>query len=330
MNARNGTATILMLGFVFFQSLLPLFIAFGGGESPFLFSAAWRMGETAALTLVLLTVFRKTTFSGKTWRTVGSRSLSVPTTLWTVGLFSLAMYAWATRYIEAAAAAALFETWPVFMVILTGWLFRLEGRYRKTTLKTWLAFALAIAGSVLVIASQAGGFGAFVSEETNWARLAAGVILITCAALLVALSSYGFRWTADFASAMTPTGEGERRRMELFGAVVGLLLVDLASTPLIALAGMARGESLSQDAAVWGVAGGLFISCGGSLLWRWANMVSSDLAVNALSYAALPLSLIWLFAFNRAGDVKVGYLLAGVALIIAACAGCVEWRRNRS
>ena len=84
-----------------------------------------------------------------------------------VGSLDLVLYAWSTQFIDVAITAALYETWPISLVILTGWLFRKEARYRKITTKTIFMFGVAILGMASVIASQAGGIGAFVSADTG-------------------------------------------------------------------------------------------------------------------------------------------------------------------
>ena len=87
--------------------------------------------------------------------------------LWVVNSFWTAIYAWSTQFIDVSVATALYETWPIFLVILTRWLFRTEARYRKITAKTIFLFGVAFLGIASVIASQAGGIGAFVSADTG-------------------------------------------------------------------------------------------------------------------------------------------------------------------
>ena len=165
--SRNQMAVGLMLGYVVLQSLVPLFVAFGAGDSPFIFSASWRVGLSIGHALILLIVFRGMIFSGEVWKAVGSRALSLAMILWVVASLNLGLYAWSTQFIDVSITAALFETWPIFLVILTGWLFRLEARYRKITAKTVFFFSVAVLGMASVIASQAGGIGAFVSADTG-------------------------------------------------------------------------------------------------------------------------------------------------------------------
>ena len=165
--SRNQMAVGLMLGYVALQSLVPLFVAYGAEGSPFAFNAAWRVGGLIGYAVILLALFRREVFSGEVWKVVWSRAVSLAMLLWVVGSLDLAVYAWSTQYIEVAVATALFETWPIFFVILAGWLFRTEARYRKITAKTIFLFGTAFLGIVSVIASQAGGIGAFVSADAR-------------------------------------------------------------------------------------------------------------------------------------------------------------------
>ena len=319
----NGMAVGLMLGYVAVQSLVPLFVALGGEGSPFIFNAAWRVGTTIGYALVLLTlliVFRGALFSGEVWRVVRSRVLSLEMILWMASFIGLGLYAWSTQYIDVSIAAALYETWPIFLAFLTAWLFRSQGRYRRITNKTIFMFALAVLGMALVIASQAGGFGAFVSADTGGGgiNLALGVALALGAILTNAFGALGFKWVADLASELSEVCELTKGWRELFTTSVGLTVCSLASLPFIALVGVMRNEPIAPDSMMYGATGGLLIWAVGTILWRMAILISSNLEINLMNYLTPLLALAWLFAFSQVGDVSVGYLLIGVAAIVLA------------
>ena len=166
----NQMAAGLMLGYVVLMSFVPLLIAFGAGESPFIFNAAWRVGGLAGCALILRIVFPRMLFSGEVWKAVGTRTLSFAMLWWVVGFLDLVLYAWSTQFIDVSVAATLYETWPIFLVILMGWLFRMEARYREITTMTIFLFVVALIGIVSVISSQAGGIGAFVSAARGGGR----------------------------------------------------------------------------------------------------------------------------------------------------------------
>ena len=332
--SRNRMAAGLMLGYVVLLSLAPLFVALGAGGNPFIFSASWIVGMSIGCSLILLIAFRGMVFSGEVWRAVGARSLSFAMLLWVVNSFWTAIYAWSTQFIDVSVAAALFETWPLFLVILTGWLFRTEARYRKINAKTVFLFGVAVLGMASVIASQAGGIGAFVSADTGGGgvNLAIGVALALFAVGIATLSAYGFRWAADLASELSASDNREqgKDRLELFSTVVGLAICSLTSLPFIASIGFMRNEPISSDALIYGAAGGLFLGTGGAILWRMANLISTNLEINVMNYLIPALALGWLFAFSQVGDVSVGYLLFGVGVIIAANIGMYLETRGQS
>ena len=329
--SRNQTAVGLMLVFVVWQSFMPLVVAWGAGDSPFIFNAAWRVGTSTAYALILVVAFRRELFNRETWKLICDRRNLAMLLAWMVSFLDLALYAWSTQFVDVSVTAVLFETRPIFLVILTAYLFKAEARYRKITAKTVLFFGGAILGMASVIASQAGGFGSFFSADADgWINLAAGVALALCAIGLAVLTAYGFRWAADLASELSNNDEQNNDRLELFGVVVGLAICNLAALPLNAVAGFLRTEPISPDAMMFGAAGGLLLGSIAAIVWRMANLITSDLAINVMSYAIPALAVGWLFAFSQVGDISVGYLLIGVAVIIFANIGMyLETRSQR-
>lgn len=320
LSRNQMVAAVLMLGYVVLMSFVPLFVAYGGGDSPFIFNAALGVGMSAGCAMILLIFFRGMVFSGEVWKAVLSRALSLAMILWVVGSFDLALYAWSTQFIDVVVAAALFEVWLISLVVLTGWLFREEGRYRRITPYTIFLFVAALIGIASVIVSQAGGIGTFILADTGRVNLAIGVALALGAAGLATLSAYGFRWAADLASVLPDSHEQEKHGLELFCVIVGIAIRSLVSLPFVASVGFMRNEPMSSDALIYGVAGGLLLGCG-TILWRRANLISTNLGINMMRYLPLALALGWLFAFSQIGDINVWRLLSGVALIILANIG---------
>lgn len=334
--SRNQTAAVLMLGYVVLMSFVPLFVALGAGISPFIFSASWRVGLSIGYALILLIVFRKMLFNGEVWKIIMARTVSLAMLLWVVNSFWTAIYAWSTQFIDVSIATALYETWPIFLVILTWWLFRIEARYRKITAKTIFLFGVAFLGIASVIASQAGGIDAFLSADTGRGgiNLVIGVALALGAVFLLTLRAYGFKWAADLASDLSDLSDNREqendRYLELFGVVVGITISSLITLPFVSLIGFMRNEPLSSDAMMYGAAGGLLLGSLGTICWRMANLIASNLEINVMNYLTPALALGWLFAFSQVGDISVGYLLFGVAVIIAANIGMYLETRGQS
>ena len=161
------------------------------------------------------------------------------------------------------------------------------------------------------------------------ANLAIGVFLALGAVFLATLPAYGFRWAADLASDLSRNHE-RRNRLELFGVIIGLAIHSLPSLFFVASAGFARNEPISSNVMIYGVAGGLLLQAFGGILWRRANLIASNLEINVLGYFTPALALGWLFAFSQVGDIGIGYLLIGVAIIIAANLGMyIETRESQ-
>ena len=326
--SRNQMAVVLMAGCVVLMSFVPLLVAFGGGDSPFIFSAAWRIGGLVGCALILLIGFPRMLFSGEVWKAVASRALSLAMLGWVVSLFDLVLYTWSTQFVDVSITAALYETWPIFLVIFTGWLFRLEARYRKITVKTIFPFGFALIGISSVIASQAGWFSSFVSADTGGGgrrlNLAIGVALAFVAVGLATLGAFGLRWPASLASDLSELPDNHEQgkdRLELFSSVVGTAIVSLVSLPFAASVGFMLNEPISSDALIWGATGGVLVAAVGTILWRMANLISSNLEINVMGYLTPALALGWLFAFSRVGDIDFWPLVIGVVLIIGA-----NWR----
>ena len=138
---------------------------------------------------------------------------------------------------------------------------------------------------------------------------------------LAAVSAFGNRWAADLASELSELpGNRERGkdRLELFGVVVGITIRSLVALPFITSVGFMLNQPISPDALIWGATGGLFVAAVGAILWRMANLISTDLGINVMAYLTPALALFWLYAFSRVCDVDPATLVIGVVAIIGA------------
>ena len=327
---RNGMAAGLMLASVIGFSIVPLLVALGDGESPFIFAAAWKIGVAATCALILTVIYRSLVFSGSVWKVIWLRIASLPMLFWIINYFDTALYAWSTQFIDVSITAVLYETWPILLVILASWLFRDETRYRKITPMSVFLLVIAFVGVASVIGSQAGGIANLAAASTELPSLALGVFLVLAAALLTALTAFGFRWAVDLASDL-PNDEGrDSDSLELFSTVVGLAIVSLINFPLTALAGFARNEPVSLTPIAFGATGGVLVGAIVVIVWRKANLISHNLELNVMVYLTPVAALGWLFAFSLVGDVSLGYLAIGLTMIVAANVGLyIELRPSR-
>ena len=133
------------------------------------------------------------------------------------------------------------------------------------------------------------------------------------------MGACGFKRASNLASDLF--AEGEKNSLELFGAVLGITLCNLINPVLTFLIGFARNEQAALTPIAFGAAGGALIGTIFTVAWSKANLITRNLEFNAMAYLTPALALIWLFAFSLAGDVEVGYLASGAALMFLANGG---------
>lgn len=319
-NNRNKTAVGLMFVAVLGYSLLPLFVALGGNESPFIFNAVFRIGMASGCALFLLIAYRHLLFSKTVWSLIKNRIVNLSMSLWIVSYFSMAFYAWSVQFIDVSIAAVLYETWPILFIILTGWLFSREKRYRKITARILILFFVAFLGVASVIASQAGGLGNL--WDTSLFALGLGVVIVITAGVLTSLTAFGFRWGSNLASELSDIRNYDKDALEMFCVIVGIAICCFLTVPLTTTIGFARNEPLSSETVIFGALSGVIVGAGASIIWRKANFVTHDLSINSMLYLTPVFALVWLFIFSQVGNnIDVVLLLIGATAIVIANVG---------
>ena len=307
----NQIAVRLMLGYVFLTSFTPTLISYGGGDSPFAYTVAWKIAGLSLCVVALPLISRRLFFNRETWRIAISHALSPAMLAWTASSLDVALYAWSTRYVNAAVSASIYETHAMTVAMLTGFLFRREARYAKMNALSLALFAAAIVGVSAVIASQSNGVAL---DSPGAADLAKGVSLAFGSVLLASLGAFGFRWASRFSDDLNAD---ERERPRMFGVAVGISVHTTLVSSLSAAAALILGEKFSRRALSFGAADGA-ASTAGAVCWRAAILTTNRLEVNAMSYLTPAVALAWLFAFGRVSTVNATMLLSGFALIAAS------------
>ena len=307
-----------MLAAVIGYSLIPLAIALSGGEeNPFYFNAAMNVGICVGLTAFLATAYRSQVRNKEVLKLVRRRAYSWPFALVAVNNFGYAMFALSARFIDISVTAILYEVSPIFVILLTAWLFRKEKRFNKLNQATLGLTLLAFFGVGFVIASQTGGFGDF--DNLSLLPLAFGALLAAVAAIFASFSAVGLKWGIDLSKEIPADAARDKSDslMELFCVVVAGVIANCVAIPLSALAGLANGETLSGDIWAIGLAAGVFANAAPTIFWRMSNLLTTDLGVYAIGYLAPVFALAWLFAFSLV-EAQTDFLIIGAAGIIAA------------
>ncbi len=328
----------LMAVSVLCYSVSPLVVAVAGASaSPFLFVSLMLLGGLSGY-LTLLALRYRDLLRGDPGRTVLRaflRCRGIRPVLLLAQLASgldYAVFVLSTRFVDVAVSASLYETWPLFGVPMTVLLGR--GRYRSPGWGGMALLAAGFAGAALVVLSQEGRVPGVGSV-----RLATGVGLALLSAFLVSLAAGLFRWSAELAREMPPSGRG-RLDLEFFAVSVGVAVTDVFSVLLNGGVGLATGEGLGWTLAAAGLALGFLVYFASGAAWRAANLVSRDpAALNALGYFT-PLAVLgWLWGYSAVGlpggggvlvVASPGLLAAGVVLVTASnAAGQFSGRVSR-
>ena len=299
-------------------SLMPLVIDWGkGGDNPFLFNAGWRYGFAAGCLLFLFVSHRRLLFSSSVWNRILPRIWVWAMVFAVISHFDSTFFTISLRFIDVSIAAILFETWPIVMVLLILFLFRRERRYEQNLSSTLPLMLMGFWGFSFVVSSQ---FGAFAWNR-ELMQLALGVVLAFLGAGVSSLGAFTFRWGADLSRVLTELGEeeeGDEFALDMFGVVVGQTIANLATAPLNIIIGLAWGESIAMQSIVISFVGGLLCNSAANICWRRANLVTTNLGVNAIAYATPLFSLIWLALFWHIAVARVDFLIIGSLAVVSA------------
>lgn len=315
--AGNRVAISYMLVAVTLFSSLPLVIAWGGGErTPFLFNAAMNAGVIIGCLVFMGLLYRSLILNGANLRIIARRIFDPKIALSIAANFNFAFFAWSTRFVDVSVTAILFESWPIFIILITARLFRGDARYHEITYEMVLLLVLGLAGFAFVVVGQAGGFANI--ETGGFSVLIVGVFLAMLGAVATSFTAFSFRWGTDLVSELPASSrEGiSESSLDMFGVLVAFLVASTVSAVVNTFAGMGSGESMDLRTLLIAVFLGGATNWVANVAWRKANLSTDNLGINALAYATPIFSLMWLFLFSQVAPERPDYLVAGAVGII--------------
>ncbi len=313
-------------------SFVPLLIIWSrGSESPFLFNGCLTLGLVFSYLPYILVMHRdllaERRFYSLVWRRLFPHgrilsSSSIAFFLMVVNNFEFALYSWSARFVDISVTAILFETWPIVLVFLIGWLYRDEVaggfRFRALSFEQFILLLLGFVGFVFVVLCQYGraeGLGSIRAVG-----LVVGLTLAIAASGVTSLSAFGFRWGTDLSSDLRSRGISEKdsRSLDLLGVVVVSILANVLVVPANFAVGIFTGEEMLWSGFLIGLLGGAVCSGVSTLCWRKANLMTSNPGVNALAYGTPVFSLLLLISFGLSEVARVDYLVMGTIAIVVA------------
>ena len=317
--SRDRTAIFYMLVSVLATSAVPLIIILGnGGDSPFFFTLMWRGAGILGILVALFVFFRQTLTDHAAQTLILRTCRSWAFAVLCVAELSFFFYVFSFGYIDPAIATILYGLSPVVVIVVGMLLFRAEGRFDNTTMGIALPLCVVFAGMVFLTLSQIGQSGIDHSLAGIWSQLLGLFMAIVGAALTGIRIALNIKVSSQFRSDYRGSGPAsDDDDLEVFAILVFTIVVSALSLPVFAIGSVAAGESVNATLLVVGGASGLLVSSVERIAFRKANLMTSNLGVNALTYVAPILALAWLFAFSLSGDIRIDYLVIGASAIIA-------------
>jgi hypothetical protein len=311
---------IAVIGF----SAIPVYIAVADTHrAPFVFTAVLYAGQFVGLGAYTVARYRLLFFRRRSLGAIARQVISPTMLLTLTGYLNYAFYSWSTEYIDPAVTTVIFGGWTFSTVLFVGWTFRSERRYERTSGALVGFMLLGFAGFALAILSQRADLFDFRQGITPFVEVAIGVALALISMSMATLGSFVLKWGVETAGRIEGTGEQPYRRdsLEVAGVLTGIVVAALAAIPINLALGLLRGESpsgiASHDFALAFVVG-IFSLGLCTILFRRANLITRNLGIIGMTYATLPLSLLWLALLAEIQVERPLYLAAGAALIVAS------------
>ncbi len=313
---NNKSALGFMLISVVLFSTFPFVLAISNASAaPFLFTSLINF-SVAINGLIFLVWFhrtkRKTQTAKETLHIIYSKIHSKAFFWLALSRSDAIFFAMSLAYINIAVASILTAVQPFIIAMLIARFFKKHGRYHKITAKQWLLFVLALVGSGFVVASQSETFGAIIGDLLNQDAII-GLLLVLLSVFVGGMQTpYSLKFGNDI-SAETKGGTTD----ELFFTMAFMVGACLVASALFFTTGKLSNESFNNiniiPPALYG-----FLSVIAVILYRFANIKTTNLGINALAYVTPLVSLVWLGLASLINIPHFDWLVIGASAIIIA------------
>ena len=323
--AAVGTMLLAVASF----GVVPVVIAVGQGNNPFLFGSAMRFGIAVFCLIVLVGSYwpvLKVLAQRESVVFIRGRLLSREMGGILFSYFDFAVLALSLRWAEPSASAVIYEVWPIVLIyIVARWT---GGRYRRFDWQSMMMLLIAFVGVIFVLASQSGGFNGLrvMALDEFSSKVYAGFGLALVAAFVTAFTGFSWVWSHNsvhhhgLPEVLREACGG--RSLEMMFLLVALVLSNAVALILNGVAGFVFGGLTDEWVTLKGlllafVGGGLSYGVA-SVMWRYATTLTDNLGLHAMSYGTPVFSLVFLAIVNEVGDVVGAYLIIGASTIISA------------
>lgn len=311
-NSRNKLAIILILISTLLCSIRPLIYYFGeASASPFLFSAIMNLFNTIICIIFLTVYFPKLAFNKHIIKKIAINSYRPEIFIASMSSFHYTLFALTINYIDISVTTILFETWPIFMIFITAWLFKTEKYYQKITIKALVPVIFSFVGFILVIFSQKD-----YSEITTIIFQQKTTILWSFIAIAGAiLTAFSSPYTLKWGKILNKTEENPNPNLEFFFIIAGFSITRLIGSFISGILGIKFEETINIHQILIATLCGLLITGIASILLRYANITTNNLSINGFLYTTPIFSLIWLGIASLINVPHTNLLITGTIII---------------
>ena len=314
MNSRQRSAILLISSGTVLWIGMPVLVALTGHKMPpIVFTAIWKLCAVGFLLTIIAAVYRDVARNHAV-RAATFRAMKTPAfVVVACAEADVLLFMWAATTGSTAVASVLFETWPMWLIAFSGWLFRGEHRYARFK-RSMLPPALGVlVGACLVGVSHTGTDGA-VLDARSVAVAAMGAAAAAVFAVKMALT---VRLGTVIGRESLAAGAGaDVNRVE---ASAALFVSAMSSVPLVVIGLLWIDEihAVPPLALTAVCLGGIVINGGTRLCFRLANVLTSNLDINFIPALAPVGSVAALLLLGLADGANVMLLVTGTVLVVA-------------
>lgn len=317
-NIKNKKATIWILINVIVGSFLALILELSETKNyPFLFTALHNIFALLFF-LIIIKIFQPNLFSYKVINSIfspfsknkKSHIILIPCIISSITTFPLFLIA--TQYINILVAIIIYETWPIFMILLTEKLFYRSNRFIKNTLKLIPLFLIATIGLSLIIHSY---FPNTITEFPIEKTTLLGISLALLSAFTNALSpAFSIKHGAILHKNIL--NKTKQFIDEIFCTMISLSIQRLIAGIFTLSLALYIRENITAKGLIAGLITGVFITGIGNIAIRKANLTTNNLGINILIYTKPIFAITWLWIFTKTKVIHPDLLIIGTITII--------------
>ena len=318
MIANNKSAFLLMLISVILYSFVPpLLKILNAAEAPFLFNTIITLASVSVY-IVFLSIFaNRALFNLSVIKKIFRNSHIKLILLCAIGSLDYAFYTLSINYLDIAIATILFDSSTLFLIMIIVFLFKSEKKYCKIDFTTLMLIAFTFIGFVLVVLSGEPNLDIAKISISFSILIGAGIALI--GALLTAYpAAYTLKWGFNMNKLLKYEKDTVKdKKEELFFVLISLIIIKIVGGLLSLGIGITAEETINISSALIIFVSAIIFTGVAGILFSYANIITTNPAINILFYLTTVFSLIWLHLLSFINVPHTNLFLLGAIIVIA-------------